>query len=194
MAEIVLFHSALGLTPGAHRFADAVRGAGHTVTMPDLYEGAVFEDLAEGVAMVEEVGIPELVARATTATASLPNELVYAGFSMGTAPALVLATARPGARGVLLMHGAIPLEVLGVGTWPTGLPVQVHTSPGDPWMEPWEIEGLTADVPPDLWEHFEYPGTGHLFTDSSSPDHDPEALATLLVRANAFLDRIDGAR
>ncbi|WP_422936324.1 hypothetical protein [Sinomonas sp. P47F7] len=38
MAEVVLFHHALGLTPGVVEFADGLRRSG-TVHTPDLFEG-----------------------------------------------------------------------------------------------------------------------------------------------------------
>src|SRR5439155_387965 len=40
MAEVVVFHHALGLTDPVRRFAAALRDAGHTVRTPDLYDGA----------------------------------------------------------------------------------------------------------------------------------------------------------
>jgi dienelactone hydrolase len=39
MAEVVVFHHALGLTERVRRFAAALRDAGHTVHAPDLYDG-----------------------------------------------------------------------------------------------------------------------------------------------------------
>ena len=42
MTEILLFHHALGLTPGITEFAGHLRGAGHTVHTPDLYDGHTF--------------------------------------------------------------------------------------------------------------------------------------------------------
>jgi len=42
MAEVLLFHHALGLTAGCLSFADEVRAAGHAVHAPDLYEGKIF--------------------------------------------------------------------------------------------------------------------------------------------------------
>ena len=45
MAEVLLFHHAQGLTPGMHTFADELRAAGHTVHLPDLFEGRVFESI-----------------------------------------------------------------------------------------------------------------------------------------------------
>ena len=48
MAEVVLFHSVLGLRPGVIAAAERLRAAGHTVHTPDLYDGEVFDDLADG--------------------------------------------------------------------------------------------------------------------------------------------------
>ncbi len=48
MAEVVLFHHALGLTPGVLAFADELRRAEHTVHAPDLYEGRTFDTLGRG--------------------------------------------------------------------------------------------------------------------------------------------------
>jgi dienelactone hydrolase len=45
MAEVVLFHSVLGLRLGVIAAADRLRVAGHTVHTPDLYDGEVFDDL-----------------------------------------------------------------------------------------------------------------------------------------------------
>lgn len=44
MAEVVLFHSALGLRTGVAAAADRLRAAGHTVHTPDYYDGEAFDD------------------------------------------------------------------------------------------------------------------------------------------------------
>lgn len=49
MAEIVLFHSALGLRPGVRAASDRLRSAGHTVHTPDLFDGRVFDRMDEGL-------------------------------------------------------------------------------------------------------------------------------------------------
>jgi dienelactone hydrolase len=68
MAEIVLFHHAHGLTSGVRDFADGLRRAGHTVHVPDLYEGRVFDNLEDGVAYAQEVGFGSIVERGRLAT------------------------------------------------------------------------------------------------------------------------------
>jgi dienelactone hydrolase len=127
MAEVVLFHSVLGLRPGVIAAAERLRAAGHTVHAPDLYDGEVFEGLDDGSRKEEALGYRELARRAREAVAGLPEGLVYAGFSMGATHAELLAASRPGALGAVLMHGAEPVEALGeyfgVERWPKGVPV-----------------------------------------------------------------------
>ena len=55
MAEVLLFHHAMGQTEGFHAFADELRGAGHTVHTPDLFDGRTFGSIEEGVAHAGEV-------------------------------------------------------------------------------------------------------------------------------------------
>ena len=62
MADVVLFHHALGLTPGIVAFADELRRAGHTVHTPDLFEGRTFPPLTT------ECGTPRRSASATCRT------------------------------------------------------------------------------------------------------------------------------
>lgn len=188
MATLVLFHSALGLGPGVNRFADRLRARGHEVRTPDLYDGEVFDDLALGVAHRDHLGVPELMQRATAAVQDLPSGVVYAGMSMGTAPAQWLAATRPGALGALLLHGCLPLEMFGLERWPDTVPVQLHVSEDDPWVDPDGLDGFVTAVPPGLLEHMTYAGTRHLFSDDGSPDHDPVAAEQVAATAGSFLD------
>jgi len=117
MTEVVLFHHALGLTPGVIAFAEDLRGAGHDVHTPDLYEGRTFESLDAGLAHAEAVGFMAIIERGEDAVSSLPAELVYAGFSLGVLPAQKLAQTRPGARGALLYYSCVPVEEF-APAWP----------------------------------------------------------------------------
>ena len=144
MAEVVLFHSVLGLRPGVTAAADRLRAAGHTVHAPDYFDGEVFDDLDEGLRKRDALGYAEIARRAKEAVAGLPTGLVFAGFSLGAVPAELLAAGGPGAQGAVLMHAAVPVEGLrefGVERWPAGVPVQVHYAADDPWVE---AEGVAA--------------------------------------------------
>src|SRR5438477_8339807 len=108
MAEVLLFHHAQGQTAGFLAFADELRAAGHTVHAPDLYDGNTFAALDDGVGYAKQVGFDTMLERGRLAAEGLPNELVYAGFSLGVMPAQMLAQTRPGAKGALLFSAAFP--------------------------------------------------------------------------------------
>ncbi|KAE8762277.1 dienelactone hydrolase family protein [Georgenia thermotolerans] len=186
MATVVLFHSALGLRPAVHDFADALRAAGHEVHTPDYYDGETFDTVEEGVVKRDALGQAEIARRAQAAVEGLPADLVYAGFSLGAAAAQVLAQTRPGARGAALMHGCLPTEAVGA-PWPAGLPVEIHTHEADPWCDAAEARAVAAETGGTAYV---YPGDSHLFADAGLPDHDPEAAALMLARVIAFLDRV----
>lgn len=187
MAEVVVFHSALGLRPAIGRFADHLRDRGHVVHTPDLFDGEVFDDLDAGVAARDAIGIPALIGRAQDAVANLPQELVYAGFSMGTAPAQLLAATRPHARGALLIQGALDLHTLGVGAWPSHVPVQLHVAADDPWFGRADAMNATTGIPDHLLDYHEYPHDRHLFADSDWHQYDPEASAAMLDAISTWL-------
>ena len=182
--EIVLFHSVLGVRPAVNHWADRLRAAGHVVHVPDLYDGEVFDDYAPAFAHVEQIGgIPALIERTHAAVAKLPNDLVYAGFSNGSVSAQLLAATRPGARGALLIHGCIPLEMLGAERWPEGVPVQVHVTEGDPYHERAHEVSLRESVESagGTFELFRYPGAAHLFADAGLDAEYDEASAERMM-------------
>ncbi|MFF0129895.1 dienelactone hydrolase family protein [Streptomyces mirabilis] len=193
MAEVLLFHHAQGLTPGVHAFAESLRGAGHAVHVPDLYEGRAFENLEEGAAHAQGIGFGTLVERGRAAAAELPAELVYAGFSLGVLPAQYLAQTRTGAKGALLFHSCVPASEFG-GDWPRQVPVQIHGMEADEYfVDEGDLDAARALVEsaPDAAELFLYPGKQHLFADNSLPSYDEHAATLLTRRVLAFLDGVE---
>ena len=189
MAEVVLFHHAQGLTPGVLAFADEIRRAGHTVHTPDLFEGRTFATLEQGMAHVEQIGFGEVIERGVRAVQELPEQLVYAGFSLGVLPAQYLAQTRAGARGAVLMYSCVPTSEFG-SDWPAGVPVQIHGMDADPiFVGEGDIDAARALVEEaEDGELFLYPGDQHYFADSSLPSYDAEATALLTERVLDFLD------
>ena len=187
MAEILLFHHAQGLTRGVIEFADELRAAGHTVHTPDLFEGKTFDSIEDGVGHARETGFNNVIDRGVHAADDLPDDLVYAGFSLGVMPAQKLAQTRSGAIGALFFDGAIPPEEFG-GSWPEGVPLQIHMMENDEWA----IEDLPAaeELSKEGAELFLYAGDKHLFADSSLPQYDEEAAGQLKERVLAFLEKV----
>jgi dienelactone hydrolase len=187
MAEIVLFHHEQGLTSGVLAFADDLRAAGHVVHTPDLYDGRTFTEFTEGIGHADEIGFGTLIERGRLAAEDLPADVVYAGLSLGVMPAQMLAQRRPGATGALLLHSCVPLSEFG-GTWPRGVPVQIHTMDHDEWGDVDIAHEFVEMV--ESAELFLYPGDQHLFTDSSLPVYDESAATVLRKRVLEFLATI----
>ena len=153
MSEIVLFHSALGLRPGVHWFADRLRAAGHTVHTPDLYDGEVFDSLDDGLAKRDALGMDEMIRRG--AAAAVPAQF-YAGFSLappprrcwrrpGRAPAARCSTTRRS-----------PRRCSAAGRKACAL--QIHTMEDDALGDVDDARELGGEL-------YLYPGSDHLFLD-----------------------------
>ena len=188
MAEVLLFHHAQGLTPGVQEFAERLRAAGHTVHVPDLYDGHVFDNLEAGIGYASEVGFGTVTERGLHTVDALPEGLVYAGFSLGVMPAQMLAQTRPGAKGALFFHSCVPTAEFET-PWPAGVPVQIHGMDHDElFVEEGDLDAARALLKeaPDA-ELFLYPGDEHLFADSSLASYDADATELLTQRTLAFL-------
>lgn len=191
MAEILLFHHVQGLTPGIHEFAGKLRGTGHTVHTPDLFDGRTFATLDEGMEYARGVGFGAILDRGVAEAEDLGTDLVYAGFSMGVMPAQMLAQTQAGARGALFFDACIPVEEFG-DNWPDDLPVQIHGMDADPnFTEGGDLDAARALVASTgQAELFLYPGDVHLFSDSSLPGYDREAAELMTERVLAFLSNL----
>lgn len=182
MATILLLHSALGLRPGVHAFADLLRERGHEVEVPDFYEGHVFD--AEGPGIAHRDAHPEYFDGVRELAASMPPETVLAGFSLGAWFAQRLASRRPRARAAILLHSvAAPRH-----EW-SGVPLQVHRYADDPWIAPADVPRLgdAVEASGAPFEDHVAPGHGHLFTDPDLPGYDADLTAATVERIDTFI-------
>ncbi len=192
MAIVAIFHSALGVRPGLVEFASKLKTIGREVHIVDQYDGQVFDDYDEAGAYVDEVGFPELMTRAIQGVADRPDGFVAIGFSNGAGMAEFVAANRP-VSGVVMAGGALLLETIGI-TWPEGVPAQIHSTVDDPRRDQDAIDSVKKAVEDagGTVEVFDYPGSGHLFADSSLPDeYQPEEAELMLARIKEFLDGVD---
>lgn len=189
--DIMLCHSVYGLRPAVHAAADRLRGAGHQVWTPDLFEGRTFDTVAQAAEFRAEVGKEELLKRAVLAAAPYSERgLVYAGFSLGAAVAQTMALGDERARGLLLLHGTSDVAP---NAQAADLPVQLHVAEPDPfepddWLSAWylQMRRAGADV-----EVYRYRGAGHLYTDPGLPDHDADAAEQTWRTALGFLESLE---
>lgn len=184
MASILLLHSALGLRPGVEDFAERLRGHGHELTVPDFYEGHVFDAEPEGIAHRD--AHPEYFEHVRAVADEMPADTVLAGFSLGSFFAQRLAAKRPAARAAILMHSVTAPRP----PW-SGVPVQVHRYATDPWISLDDVatlgEAVRASGAP--FEDHVTPGRGHLFTDPGVEGFDEAARDATIERIAAFLDK-----
>ena len=190
MTTIALFHSVLGVRQGVLDAAERVRQDGHDVLVVDLFDGRTFEDYPPALTFAQEVGHEMLMQRAVEADSALPDGFVSAGFSLGCVMAVHVATQRT-VSGVLMVAGAIPVSAFDNDVrWPAGVPTQTHSTLADPWREQDEIDQAVRDVEAGggTIEVFDYPGSGHLFTDPTLPaEYDPDATETFWSRVLPFV-------
>ena len=186
MAQILLFHHALGLTDGVRALAEQIEAGGHTVHTPDLFDGALFATPEEGIAHVESLGGFDTIAGlAMPAAAQHPQASVVAGISMGVVAAHKAAQTVPAFRACIDISGIVPLNAF-APLWQPHTALQVHLAAQDPWVQDEDLPlarsvSATDEDPDAPAVLFEYETAAHLFMDSSTPDHDP-ALTEVLVR------------
>ena len=195
MTEVVLFHHVLGLTDGVRAFAERLADGGHVVHTPDLYGGQVASSFEEGFSIKAEIGDDALLETAERALGVLPDELVFAGMSLGVMTAQRFAQTRANVRGALLYEACIPITGdWAFGPWPTGVGVQIHGMDDDEFFaHEGDLDAarhIVETVGPDVAEVFTYAGSGHLFLDRSLPSYDPAATDLVLQRSRILLDRV----
>ncbi len=193
MTEVVLFHHVQGLTEGVRALADDLRGAGHTVHTPDLFDGHTFDSIDAGFDYTKSLEEGTVDARVADAVDRLPQEVVYVGISYGASPALELTVTRPGAKALVMLESALPIEgEWAVGPFPDGVPLQIHGAEGDEFFaedRPFADQAVGL-LGPERAELFVYPGDQHLFTDRSLPSYDPAAYTQVKERVLSLLDRV----
>jgi len=195
MANVIVFHSVLGVRRGIHDFCQKLEEHGHHVDCVDLYDGKSFDDMQEALDHFLSIGIPEMMERTVTYTQGLPRDAVYIGFSNGGASAMLLAGTKQGARGCILIHAALPINELGIEKWPSDVPVEVHYAKLDPWKEEDSVTRLGMDIQLSgaSYEYHEYPVEGHLFTDAALPEYHQESSDCVFERVLGFIDKADHA-
>ncbi|WP_082093304.1 dienelactone hydrolase family protein [Demequina sediminicola] len=191
MATVILLHSALGLTRHVDDWAQVLQSEGHEVYTPDLFAGHTFNDLDTAVSFVDgEGGPPAFVDRALAAIPTLPEPLVYAGFSLGAGVAQLLATQQDNCAGLIMMSGLIPPDWLDGAPWPTDLPAQLHRMERDPWVTDDEAAAL-KDHAGHTIEEYVYPGDAHLFGFEGHADYDDEASHRMYEHVSDFLGSLE---
>lgn len=188
MATIVLFHHAGGRTPGVLALARRFEEAGHTVVVPDYFDGITFTTMDEALAHLDDVSMPALFERAEKSIETLEQPFVVAGISLGAALAQHLAHTNTRVQGLVSLEGFIDPQFL-AGSLPQSLPITTHGRTDDRFFaeDLPAAQAVAASHP--ATDLYLYEGSGHLFTDSSWDTYDAAQTELVVERVLAFLDR-----
>lgn len=192
MTDILLFPSVLGVRAGITDTAERLRAAGHRVEVVDVLDGRTFDSYEPAMAHAQQADGDAQQARALELSRVVDGPFHAIGFSSGGGLAIHVAAQRPGdARGVAVVGSAMPLQYVGGGEWPSGVPVQEHVGERDEFDDGPEVRAeFTADVQRAgvTPEFFTYPDSGHLFNEPGLPDeHNPAAAQEFYARLLAFV-------
>ena len=106
-------------------------------------------------------------------------------------PIATLPRPWPGTRGAVLCHACVPPAEFG-GTWPPGVPLQIHAMDDDPlFVSGGDLEAAREIVDATSGaEMYLYPGERHLFADSSLPAYERASAELLTRRVHAFVAEV----
>ena len=189
MTHVVVFHHVLGVTDGLRRIASDLHALGHSVELVDLFEGATFSTIEDGISHVESSGgFEAVIDRGVAAVADDASEVVVMGISLGVLPAQKLVQTHPGVVGAVLIDSAV--DAAAFGEWPADKAVEIHLVDGDEIAaeDLAAARGLAAEPGVTLTVHA---GTDHLTIDASLPTHDPGIATAIVDSMCAFVGRFD---
>ena len=83
------------------------------------------------------------------------------------------------------MHAAIPVQMMGIETWPDTVPVQFFATKNDAWVQEHEVAMVRKMIP--SFEENWYEGNQHLFADADFTDYLPDAAADMMAKVRAFI-------
>ena len=107
MADVVLFHSILGLRPAERQIAAEFEKHGHRVILPDLFGERFSDDYDAGFALRKEFTSETLTQRALAAVEGVPETAVFVGVSFGASMIDLFWEIRPKMAAVLLFAGTV---------------------------------------------------------------------------------------
>jgi len=173
----------MGVTPGLRGIAGDLEVLGHQVEVVDLYDGASFTSLDEGIAHAESVGFDQLIERGLSAVDPSATGIVVVGFSLGVLPAQKLAQTHAGVSGAFLCDAVV--DPVHFGSWPEGIRAEVHLVADDEFVAE-DLEAGRTLATHDGVDLTVHPGSGHLMVDPSSPDFDQATSQRIIDRLQAF--------
>ncbi len=193
---VLVLHAWWGLNDMIRAFCDRLADAGFVVFAPDLYEGAVTDQITEAETLVNRMNHKEAQTNAEILNAieflqqrtGTSDAVAVIGFSMGAYYALSLANSAPeNFHSVVLFYGTGPTDVSRSQAAYLG-----HFAENDefePLENVRELENELKQAGRPV-TFYTYPGTGHWFFEPDRTDvYNAEASGLAWDRMLKFLNR-----
>jgi carboxymethylenebutenolidase len=195
---VVIIQEWWGLNDQLREVCDAWAADAFTVLAPDLYRGVATTEPDEAGKLMMSMNIEQAakdmigaVDHLAAHDAVVGGGVGVAGFCMGGALALWLATLRPErVRAVVPFYGVIGWPATQPDWSRLSGPVQGHYAENDDFANPTAVAKLADELRAlgKQVEIFTYPGAEHAFTNHHRPEvHDAKATELAYERARTFL-------
>jgi carboxymethylenebutenolidase len=186
---VLVLHAWWGLKPFFEQVCDRLAAQGFTALAPDLRDGQIAKTIDEAKALMEKSDgnfIGQTVFTAKDHLQSLvKGRIGLAGFSMGGAWALIVASSVPDQVGAMVLFYGNE----GVDYHKITAKVMGHYSDNDEWEPNEFVENTFAEFKKagvDETLHI-YPGVAHWFMEEDRPEYDPAAAELAWKRTVDFL-------
>jgi carboxymethylenebutenolidase len=194
---LVIAHELWGVDETMLELAERCAALGHVALVPDLFQGKRPKDVAEGLAVMAQVDMVDLVTQDLAGAAALLAEeglrVGLLGLCFGGALAIAGALRTPGIQAAICFYG-IPDDSLGD---PAGIrvPLLSHFATRDNWCTPDKVEKLeqrlsAGKVPSELHRY----EAEHAFMNPTGPGYSAPAAAVAWQRTVEFIDRCLGPK
>jgi carboxymethylenebutenolidase len=190
---VLVLHSWWGLTPFFRDLCDRLAAEGFVALAPDLFAGALPDDVEGAEALLQGADANELahLTRSSLQTlldlpATPDGPVAVVGFSMGASLGLWLSARVVDAIvATVAFYGGQDIDFVDA----TSAYLGHYAGEPDPYVDDDSLVLLEADLHLlglDTTFH-RYPGAGHWFFEADRPEHDPDAAALAWDRTVAFL-------
>lgn len=190
---ILVLHSWFGLTGGVKGLCDALADAGFVAVAPDLFDGKIAEDAAEGEKLLLDAD-PNLLVAGVKATADalrrMPatpdGRIGVLGMSMGASLGLWLSEREPDlVAAVVAFYGSQEIDFTRSQS-----AYQFHLADLDTIVDHDELALMEASMRLSELEVdvHRYPDVGHWFLEPGSPGYAPDEAEAAWARAVSFFD------
>jgi carboxymethylenebutenolidase len=189
---LVIAHELWGVDAAISNLADRCAALGHVAFVPDLFQGKLPKDVAEGLAVMAATDMTDTVtqdlAGATTLLASEGLRVGIFGLCYGGALAIAGAVRLPALRAAVCFYGVPDLSTFDPAR--IRVPLQCHFAGRDTWCTADKVDALEQRLKAG---HVDYEvhryDADHAFMNPTGPGYSAQTADIAWQRAIEFIDR-----